>query len=239
MQIPTSSSATVQRALNADDGSVPEAGRAAGVPSSAAAGWAPVARVVLRDVLLPYLVYLALHAAGVTNLFALAAGAGLAVVIVIADAVRDRRINVLTLIVLLTLVLSVVVSLISGNARVTLARDCVITAGLGIVLLGSLTRRRPLLFHLLAPLMTAHHLDNDITFDRRFERSPDLRATLRISTAVWGFVLLADACLRLTAVALLSVSAAASAATILTIATVVILVGWLRFYLPRRLRASG
>ncbi|MEO8750449.1 MAG: VC0807 family protein, partial [Allobranchiibius sp.] len=185
------------------------------------------------------LVYLVLHAAGLSNLLALACGAGVSALIALADMAWHRRVNALALIVLLTLVLAVIVSLISGNARVTLARDCVITGGLGLVFLGSLTRRRPLVFHLLAPLVAAREPGGRAAFDRRFEDSPELRSALRVTTAVWGVVLLGDAALRLLAVLLLPVTAAATAATALTIATVVILVGWLRFYLPRRVRTPA
>jgi hypothetical protein len=197
-----------------------------------------VAGVLARDVLLPYGVYLALHLAGLSNLLALIAGAAVALLVAVTSAVRQRRLNALTLIVLVTLVLSIVVSLITGNARVTLARDCVITGGLGVVFLASLARHRPVLFHVLAPLAGARLPGGEAGFAERYETSAELRSALRVTTAVWGAVLLADAALRLAAVALLPVTDAATAATALTIATVVVLVGWLRFYLPRRLRAA-
>jgi hypothetical protein len=193
-------------------------------------------RVLVRDVLTPYFAYLALHSAGVSDLLALAAGAVTAVLIVLADMAQHRRLNALPTIVLLTLVLSIIVSLISGNARVTLARDCLITGGLGVAFLGSLTRNRPLLYHLLAPLAAARREGGRAAFEREFDHSGDLRRALRFSTVVWAAVLLADAALRLSAVLLLSVTDAATAATVLTIVTVLTLVGWLRFYLPRRLR---
>jgi hypothetical protein len=203
------------------------------------AGWSTVARVIAREVVLPYVVYLALHSAGVSNLLALAAGAAAAVLIMAASAVRHERPTALTGIVLLSLILSIVVSLISGNARVTLARDCLITGGFGVVLLASLTRRRPLLFYVLAPLAAPRLPGGESEFQRRFDESATLRSTLTLSTLVWGLVLLADAALRLTAVLVLPVTAAATAATVLTIITVIVLVSWLRFYLPRRLRINA
>lgn len=195
--------------------------------------WGPVIRVIAREVLLPYLVYLALHSAGVSSLLSLAAGAAMAVLLMATDAARKGRPNALTAIVLLTLVLSIVVSLISGNARVTLARDCLITGGLGAVFLGSLLRPRPLLYQLLAPLASPRLPGGEPEFQRRYDESARLRSVLTFSTIVWGLVLLADAGLRLTAVLVLPVSEAATAATVLTIATVVVLVAWLRFYVPR------
>ena len=207
-------------------------------PSSGASAWSTVAPVIIREVLLPYAVYLALHSAGVSSLLALIAGASAAVVITTASAARSRRVTALAGIVLLTLILSIIVSLISGNARVTLARDCLITGGLGIIMLGSLTRQRPLLFHLLAPLSAPRFAGGEPEFERHYDESPTLRSALMLSTIVWGLVLLADAALRLTAVLVLPVTDAATAATLLTIVTVLTLVGWLRFYLPRQLRAS-
>jgi hypothetical protein len=70
--------------------------------------------------------------------------------------------------------------------------------------------------------------------EERFQRSPDLRAALRVTTIVCGLALIADALLRLLAALLLPVSQAATAVTALTVATVVIMIGWLRFYVPHR-----
>ena len=207
--------------------------------ASGPTGWGSVALVLARDVLPPYLVYVVLHAAGMSNLLALTAGAVVALVILLADAVRNRRLNALTLIVLVTLVLSLVVALISGNARLILARDCLITGGLGLLFLGSLGRHRPLLYYLLAPLADARNPSPANRFADRYDQSTDLRSALRLTTAVWGIVLLIDAALRIAAVLLLPVAAAATAAALLTIATVIVLVGWLRFYLPRRLRGHS
>lgn len=204
-------------------------------PPGRSSNWGPVIRVIGREVLLPYLVYLALHSAGVSNLLSLAAGAAVALLVMAADAARKGRPNALAAIVVFTLVLSIVVSLISGNARVTLARDCLITGGLGAVFLGSLLRPRPLLYNLLAPLVSARLPGGEPEFRRRYDESARLRSVLTFSTVVWGLVLLADAALRLTAVLVLPVSQAATAATVLTIATVVVLVAWLRFYMPRDL----
>ncbi len=207
-------------------------------------GWQPVIRVLARDVLLPFVVYLALHFGGLSNLRSLIAAAIVAVAITVIDSTRRGRPTTLTLIVLLTLVLSIVVALISGNARVTLARDCLISAGLGTAFLVSLTRPRPLLYQLLAPLAAAR-LDpadrhaGDRLFRSRYDDTPHMRHALRVSTLAWGIVLLTDATLRLVAVLSLSVSAAASAATALTIITVIILIGSLRFYLPGRLRPDS
>jgi hypothetical protein len=205
---------------------------------SSASTLAPVARVLARDVVLPYLAYLGLHALGVSNVLALAAGAVVSAAVVAGEMVRHRRVDALALIVLVTLILAVVVSLISGNARVTLARDCLITGGLGVMFLASLTRRRPLVFHLLAPLAAARDPRGRAGVEDRFQGSSELRSVLRVSTAVWGLLLLADGLLRLLAALLLPVPQAATAATVLTIATVAVLVGWLRFYLPPRIQAG-
>jgi hypothetical protein len=74
--------------------------------------------------------------------------------------------------------------------------------------------------------------------DERGQRVPQAVQEAQDLHVVWGLVLLADAGLRLAAVLVLSVTTAATAATVLTIATVLVLVGWLRFYLPRRLRSA-
>lgn len=210
-----------------------------GTVSPAGIPWAaPVVRVLVRDVVLPYLAYVVLHTAGVANVWALAGGAAVSLAMVVLDAARSRHVNALGLIVLVTLVLAVVVSLISGNARVTLARDCVITGGLGLIFLGSLVRGRPLVYHVLARFDAARGPSGQGRLAERWQNDPQVRSSLRITTLVWGLVLLADATLRLIAVLVLPVPEAAAMATVLTILTVVVLVGFLRFYLPRHAREA-
>ena len=69
---------------------------------------------------------------------------------VIITWVRERRVNGVGIIVLVSLALALVMPLIGGDARDVVARDAYPNAALGLALGGSLIfGRRPLLFYLL------------------------------------------------------------------------------------------
>lgn len=188
--------------------------------------------VLVRDVAGPYLVYLALHdLAGWTNLSALVGASVAAAALVLLGLVRSRQLDPLAGIVLLTTLAGVVVALRTGDARATLARESVVSGALGIAFVLSLLRR-PLLFSMLWALRGGE--DGPAEGWRR--ATPRQRSAMRTGTVVVGAVLVLDALLRVTAVLLLPVSTAAGVVTALTIATVVVIVGWMRWFLPRRYR---
>lgn len=186
---------------------------------------------LLRDAVGPYVVYLVLHAAGWSSLRALVAGAVVSAVLVALDLARSRRFNALSAVVLLALLLAIAVTAITGDARVALARDAVITAGLGVAFLLSLAGDRPLMFHLMRSVSAGTGPDGASAFEDRVRRSARLGASLRVVTAVWGAGLLVDAGLRLLLAMTLPVSTAATAVTILTVATVLVLLSWMQRYL--------
>jgi len=110
----------------------------------------------------------------------------------------------------------------------------VVSAALGIAFLLSLLRR-PLLFSMIWALRPDH---GDPA--QAWAEAPEgTRAATRTGTVVWGVGLLLDAVLRVVLVLALPVSTAAGAVTALTFVTVVVLVGWMRWYLPRRIRAGA
>lgn len=115
-----------------------------------------------------------------------------------------------------------------------LARDAVITGGLGVVFAGSALTSKPLLFLLLRSL-TASDPDR---LEGRWASSAPFRSAIKVTTALWGACLLGDALLRLVVVYTLPVATAAAAVTALTVATVLVLLALLRWYLPARMRRS-
>lgn len=187
---------------------------------------------LLREVGIPYLTYLGLHSMGWSNLAALVASAVVSGVLVVLGMVREHRIGGLGLVVLITLILSIVVTLITGDARVALARDAVVTGGLGLAFLGSVLIGKPLMFHLLRTMAA------DAGFSRRWDESADFRWTLRVVSLVWGVGLLLDAAARVVLALTLPVATAATAISGLTLVTVVVLLSWMLWFLRQRSRTQ-
>lgn len=146
------------------------------------------------EVLAPAVVYYVARALGVASVPALLLGAVWPAVRVLAALVRRRRVDRLALLVLALVVATAAVSVPSGSPELLLARGSVVTAVLGVVVLGSLARPRPVMFTVgRAVLEGAGH--DPAPWDARFAAHASFRRLWRTITALWGAGLLLDAVL--------------------------------------------
>jgi hypothetical protein len=221
----------------------PTAGTTPATASPAPGGTVPVVGmgpaktvgpVVIRDILLPYAVYYIAHREGVSNVSALAVGGAVNVVFVAAGLVRKRSLNVLGLIVLITFALGIAASYLTGDARFALAKDSVITGGVGIAFLVSLLTARPAMFAMIRQMVSDGDPVKAAAIDARWDTSAHFRRTQRLMTGVWGAGLLAEAIIRLIVISIVAVSTGAAASTAILLTTFALLIAWTRFYLPRR-----
>ena len=96
------------------------------------------------DIAAPIGLYYGLRAAGLSSLLALAAGAVIPAASAAWTLARQRRANMIALLVLGTIVVSLVISVISASPRFLLAKDGLLTGVWGIWFLASVwARRRP------------------------------------------------------------------------------------------------
>jgi len=190
--------------------------------------------VLVRDILLPYVVYWVLHHQGVSNISALAAGGAVNVVFLLREFAVKRRLDVLGVVVLLTFALGIAASYGTGDARFALAQHSIITGGVGVLFLASLFAARPVMYLMIREMITHGDPAQVAEVETRWASSPQLRSSHRLMTAVWGAGLLVDALVRLVVISLVSVSTGAAASNALLIATFVLLIAWTRLYLPRR-----
>jgi hypothetical protein len=205
----------------------------AGLTAGRAGSLRAVAPVLIRDILLPYGVYYVLHKRGVGNVPALAAGGAVNVFFTLTGLIRKRRIGMLGLIVLVTFVLGIAASYVTGDARFALAKDSVLTGGVGLAFLLSLLAARPIMYVMIRQLLTEGDPARAAELDRRWEASPGFRRRQRLMTGVWGGGLIADAVIRVIVISMVSVSTAAAASTVILLATFAILIAWTRLWLPR------
>jgi hypothetical protein len=150
-----------------------------------------LATILLVDVVLPYVVYLVL-----TNVFGMAQVPALCWSAVppaaqtLHQVLRNRRVDVFGVLVLVTLVVGVVFTLLTDSPRLGVVRDGFLGLGIGLAMLGSLLIRRPLLHRLVRSLRQGDPAEL-ARFDRRCADRPALRAALRTWTLVWGLALVA------------------------------------------------
>jgi len=148
------------------------------------------------DLVAPVVVFYGLRWAGVGTLVALGAGAvipGMGAAIKIA---RTREVDQLALVVMATMLGSIGVSFISGNARFLLAKDGVLTGVWGAWFLLSVRSSRPAAFTFSRPLLEGRKAFTAESWDSLWERLPAFRRIWRTASVMWGLGVSADAVLR-------------------------------------------
>lgn len=175
---------------------------------------------LFEDILLPYGAYRLLKYLGVQDHIALAAGGSLSFIRVIYGIVRNRKLDLAALFMLLMFILTIITSLVSGDGRLSIATDSLYTGLAGIALLGSLVRGDPLLYVMVRKQISAGMLTD----------TPSLRQRMTHITAVWGSALLAEAILRIGLLMVLPVKIMSWGSSLLMGAVIVTLFLWTRAY---------
>lgn len=150
----------------------------------------------------------------------------------------QRRIDALSLLVLLGIALSLLAMLGGGSARMLQLREHLVTALIGLIFLGSAAIRRPLIYQLARAQM--HRQANGealAAFDGMRER-PAFKRTMMVMTVVWGLGLLLSAALACLLILWLSVHDTLIALPILSYTTMGALSLWTVLYV-RRARRRG
>jgi len=147
------------------------------------------------NLVLPWLAYrLALPHWG--ELGALYASAVPPVVWSLVEFARTRRVDALSVLVLLGIALSVVLMALGGSPRLLLMRESMASGAIGIVFLLSLAMRRPLTFYLARATVAREGEGSAARFEALWDERPALRRSIRLMTGVWGLGLTGENALR-------------------------------------------
>ncbi|MEA3090158.1 MAG: hypothetical protein QOJ04_1500 [Caballeronia sp.] len=147
------------------------------------------------NLVLPWLAYrLALPHWG--ELGALYASAVPPVIWSLVEFARTRRVDALSILVLLGIALSVVLMALGGSPRLLLMRESVASGAIGVVFLLSLAMRRPLTFYLARATVAREGEGGAERFEALWNERPALRRSVRLMTAVWGLGLTGENALR-------------------------------------------
>jgi len=194
------------------------------------------AKIVLVDMAGPLAAYALLRSAGLTAVTALILSGILPAAGVLAGWLRQRHLDVVGVLVLTGIAVGTGLGLISGNARLVLIEGSVPTAVFGVLCLGSLRSRRPLIFRFALEFMGA-----GTPRGRDFAalwRYPSFRHAFRLFTVVWGAAYLAEAAARVVIVELTTTAIALTVSKAMPFAVAAGLAGWMTVY-GRRTKREG
>jgi hypothetical protein len=134
----------------------------------------------------------------------------LATLIPVADnlyhVVKYRKADAFGLFMLTNFVLSLLAFVLSGNEKLILMRESMITGLLGLIFIGSLFFSKPLMFHFAIRFSSG----DEAELKERFAKNWGIayfRFVLRFLTGIWGVALLGEAILKIILVNELSISA--------------------------------
>jgi hypothetical protein len=191
------------------------------------------ARSMLRglgwDVGLPLVGYYALHLLGVADWPALLVATGLAALRIVWVAVRERSLNLFATVMLVVFGLGVLLGLVSGDTRFLLLKNSVVTGVVGLLFLGSVLVGRPLSLAASESFQPARRAE----IRHEYDTDPHVRHGHRLSSTVWGAVLLAEAAVRVPLVYTLPVSVMVGVGEAMSIAAFAGLISWNVWYVKR------
>lgn len=176
------------------------------------------ARQLLRDAGLPLAAYYGLHAAGASTIVALGAGTVLSGLFVLAEIVRNRKVDVFAGVILAGFAIGLGLTFVSGDARFMIAKDSFTTALIGGAFLVSVAVGTPLTY-VVAKRGMAGDPDKAAAFEQKYRTQPLVRRTLLTLALAWGVGLVGEAAVRLVLVYQLPVATMVWLSTVMMVIT--------------------
>jgi tryptophan-rich sensory protein len=194
------------------------------------------AKILVFDTAGPLVAYWMLRSAGLSAVSALVLSGVLPGIAVLGGLVRHRRLDAIGVLVLAGIAVGTVLGLLTGSARLVLVEGSVPTAVFGLLCLGSLRSRRPLIFRFALEFMGAD-TPRGRDFDRLWQY-PGFRHAFWLFTVIWGVAYLAEAAARIVIVETTSTGTALAVSKVMPYAVAGILSAWMTLY-GRRTRRRG
>ncbi len=151
---------------------------------------------IVINAALPFIIYTLLKDyTSLSDLLALIISGIPPIIASIVDVVRKGHVDLMSGIVLLSIVISILLILAGGSPRLYLIRESFFTAAFGIVYLISLFFPRPLAFYFGRYFVTGN-VPAKIAWFNSLWQYPAFRRSMRISTVVWGVGMVLEAAVR-------------------------------------------
>lgn len=148
---------------------------------------------IVVNAVLPYATYLLLTWYGVATVPALVSGAIFPLTATVVGMVRSRRVEALGIIVLVATAASVVGALWFTSPYLVLVKGSLISGFIGIIFLGSLAARRPLIYY---AALAGQDAETRQEAETSWQSEPKYRRLMRRLTLVWGIGMMCEAGLR-------------------------------------------
>jgi hypothetical protein len=184
-----------------------------------------VAMIVVFDIAGPLVAYSLLRSAGQSAVTALVLSGAFPALGVAAGLIRHRRADTIGVLVLAGIAVGTVLGLLSGDPRLVLVEGSVPTAVFGLLCLGSLWARRPLIYRFAIEFIGA-----ETPKGRDFEslwQYPGFRHAFRLYTVVWGVAYLAEAAARIIIVETTSTGTALTVSKVMPYVVGAAIVAWM------------
>lgn len=194
-----------------------------------------IIRMLIINAAIPYICYTILTANHASVTIALLVAAVAPALESIGSIIRGRRLNVLSLFVMGSLLVGIVLTLISGDPHVLLLRESIIFGMFGIANFLSLLFPQPLMF-LIGRSFIASNNQEQIEGYNTLWSHPHVHRTSRIVTIVWGFVCIGEFLLRVFVVYTLPIATVVAFGPLMSHGLIVIAIIW-TFAYGRRIRA--
>jgi hypothetical protein len=195
-----------------------------------------LATVAVFDIAGPLVAYSLLRSAGQSAVSALVLSGILPALGVAVGVIRHRRVDTIGVLVLGGIAVGTVLGLISGSPRLVLIEGSVPTAVFGLLCLGSLWARRPLIYR-----FAIEFIGPDTPRGRDFAsmwRYPGFRHAFWLYTLVWGVAYLAEAVARVIIVETTSTGTALTVSKVMPYVVAAAIVAWMIAH-GRRARREG
>jgi hypothetical protein len=193
-------------------------------PKRGRGGSAKTALRIVANIVVPLALYYGLRAFGVDVYIAQIICTVIPAVLALHGLMRDRRADGLSVYMTTMLLLSLVISFISGSVRFLLAREGWLTGVTGLWFIASIWANRPLAYHYSRPLVERITGPSGYSWDELWERLPKFRRIWKVASVAWGIGLLADSVLRVLMAYTLPVDAVPALGTALYVATSAVLI---------------
>lgn len=146
---------------------------------------AALLRTLGVEIAVPLGVYYGLHTLGASDFTALALSGVFPLARTLYQLAKNRTINGLALVVLVTNVAGMLLTFVSGDARMMIAKDSIGSGIIGLVILISAFTAQPIMTKALRPFLTHGRADHEAAWER-LQSDGRFTAIVRRSSYIWG-----------------------------------------------------
>ena len=191
---------------------------------------------LLVNFVLPFLIF-AVAKPRLGDVYGLMAASAPPIAWTITEFARRRRIDALSVLVLVGIAFSLLAFLGGGGARVLQLRERLATAAIGLIFLGSAAIGRPLIYH-LARARLKRKSPSEVQSFEALQRNPIFRRSMMVMTLVWGTALVVESAVSLALVLTLTIPQYLLVNPIVGYSAMGLLTAWTFWYARRSVRAA-